>query len=164
MIKKEPEPLAPNPFKNSCPSREMLELIGGKWSILVLCHLQSTSCRTGELMRTLDGVSQKMLTQTLRELSSYGLVHRISHPEVPPRVEYSLTPLGESLAQVVRSLEAWIVANFDELQENQAAAPRSKSPPDTDLPRGATEAASQASAPGAALPRVSPGRGRAGRR
>lgn len=113
-------PLPPNPFAYDCPSREILALIGGKWSLLVLCHLQSTTCRTGEMMRALDGISQKMLTQTLRELASYGLLTRISHPEVPPRVEYYLTPLGESLATVVRTLEGWVVENYDTLLAKRA--------------------------------------------
>jgi DNA-binding HxlR family transcriptional regulator len=100
-----------DPFKNQCPSREILELVGGKWSLLLICQLQSGPARTGELMRSLDGVSQKMLTQTLRELETYGIILRTSYPEVPPRVEYHLTPLGKSLAVVVRNLENWVVSN-----------------------------------------------------
>lgn len=72
------------------------------------------------MMRALDGISQKMLTQTLRELASYGLLTRISHPEVPPRVEYCLTPLGESLAAVARTLEGWVVENYDTLLAKRA--------------------------------------------
>jgi DNA-binding HxlR family transcriptional regulator len=72
-------------------------------------------------MRSLDGVSQKMLTQTLRELETYGIILRTSYPEVPPRVEYHLTPLGKSLAVVVRNLENWVVSNYETLQDNRTS-------------------------------------------
>lgn len=108
-----------NPFNGQCPSRDILELVGGKWSLLLICQLQSGPARTGALMRSLDGVSQKMLTQTLRELEAYGIIVRTSYPEVPPRVEYDLTPLGRSLAVVVRNLENWVVSNYETLQDNR---------------------------------------------
>ena len=101
-----------NPYNLDCPSRELLDLIGGKWAILILCCLQQGSVRSGELKRSVGGISQKMLTQTLRELERNGLVHRVSHPEVPPRVEYSLTQLGVSLSEVARTLETWLVENY----------------------------------------------------
>lgn len=108
----------PNPLKYSCPSREILALIGGKWCLMVLCYLEGGPARTGELMRALEGVSQKMLTQTLRDMEAYGLLARTSYPEVPPRVEYSLTTLGASLATIVRELEGWVVANYDEIRDH----------------------------------------------
>jgi DNA-binding HxlR family transcriptional regulator len=101
-----------NPFNQSCPSQEILALIGAKWSMLVLCILSDGAVRTGELARRAGGISQKMLTQTLRELERHGIVHRHDHGTVPPRVEYSLTPLGESLSGLVRQIEKWVESNY----------------------------------------------------
>jgi len=101
----------------------MLELIGGKWAVLLLCSLQHGPLRTGSLKRSVDGISQKMLTQTLRELQEYGIVERVSYPEVPPRVEYRLTEIGLSLAGIVRQMEDWIVNNYEELQSFRESHP-----------------------------------------
>lgn len=101
-----------NPYNLDCPSRDVLDLIGGKWAILLLCCLQQGPVRTGELKRSVGGISQKMLTQTLRDLQTNGMVERISHHEVPPRVEYRLTPLGLSLSEVARAMEQWVVSNY----------------------------------------------------
>ena len=98
-----------NLFDLNCSSRDVLELIGGKWSMLLLCALYDCKTRTGQLKRKVQGISQKMLTQTLRELQQNGIVKRISYPEVPPRVEYELTELGYSLAELVVKMERWIV-------------------------------------------------------
>jgi DNA-binding HxlR family transcriptional regulator len=104
-----------NPFNSSCPSQEILALIGSKWSMLLLCILADGPVRNGELGRRAGGISQKMLTQTLRELERHGIVHREDYAEVPPRVEYSLTPLGRSLAQLVRGIEEWVEANYSRM-------------------------------------------------
>jgi DNA-binding HxlR family transcriptional regulator len=101
-----------NPFNETCPSQEILALIGGKWSMLLLCALRARPARTGELARRVGGISQKMLTQTLRELVRHGIVNRRDFGEIPPRVEYSLTPLGRSLASLVQEIEDWVVANY----------------------------------------------------
>lgn len=111
-----------NPYNLNCPSRDVLDLIGGKWAILILCCLQQGPVRTGALMRSVGGISQKMLTQTLRELQRNGMVERVSHPEVPPRVEYRLTDLGVSLSEVARGLEQWVVANYPAILEARAKA------------------------------------------
>ena len=96
-------------FDANCSSRDVLELIGSKWSMLLLCALYDSKTRTGQLKRKVQGISQKMLTQTLREMQQNGIVKRISYPEVPPRVEYELTELGYSLAGLVVRMEQWIV-------------------------------------------------------
>jgi len=111
-----------NLFDPNCPSRDVLELIGGKWSMLLLCALYDSKTRTGQLKRMIGGISQKMLTQTLREMQQTGLVRRISYPEVPPRVEYELTALGYSLAELVVKMEHWIVKHHPILLKARAAA------------------------------------------
>ncbi|MEO8065067.1 MAG: helix-turn-helix domain-containing protein [Pseudomonadota bacterium] len=106
-----PRPKA-NPFNASCPSQDILALIGSKWSMLLLCILKEGPVRTGELARRAGGISPKMLTQTLRELVRHGIVSRKDFGAVPPRVEYSLTPLGHSLSALVRQIEGWVEANY----------------------------------------------------
>jgi len=101
-----------NPFNESCPSQEILALIGGKWSMLLLCVLRDGPVRTGELARRVGGISQKMLTQTLRELARHGIVTRKDYGEIPPRVEYELTALGRSLSALVVEIENWVTANY----------------------------------------------------
>jgi len=104
-----------NVFNRDCPSQSILALIGSKWSMLILCSLRAGPRRTHELKRHLSGVSAKMLTQTLRELERHGIVHREDYGEVPPRVEYRLTPLGRSLAALVVDIEAWVTANYSRM-------------------------------------------------
>lgn len=104
-----------NPFNAMCPSQDILALIGSKWSMLLLCILGDGPVRSGELGRRAGGISQKMLTQTLRELERHGIVGRRDYGEVPPRVEYSLTPLGRSLAQLVRRIEEWVESNYSKM-------------------------------------------------
>ncbi|MCA3573656.1 MAG: helix-turn-helix transcriptional regulator [Aestuariivirga sp.] len=109
-----------NPYNLNCPSRDVLDLVGGKWAILILCCLQQGPVRTGILMRSVGGISQKMLTQTLREMEHNGMIERISHPEVPPRVEYRLTALGRSLSELARAMEQWVVANYPAIMAERA--------------------------------------------
>jgi DNA-binding HxlR family transcriptional regulator len=96
----------PDPLP-TCPTEAALAVIGGRWKVPILWTLHSDTHRFGELSRQMPGITQKMLTQQLRELESDGLIHRKVYPEVPPRVEYSLTPLGKSLEPVLRSLAGW---------------------------------------------------------
>lgn len=90
-----------------CPVEATLELIGGKWKGLILFHLLDGTHRFSELRRKLPSVTQRMLTKQLRELEQCGVIRRVVHAEVPPRVEYSLTPLGETLRPVVLALKEW---------------------------------------------------------
>jgi DNA-binding HxlR family transcriptional regulator len=109
------------PFRADCPSRDVLELIGSKWSMLIICLLRAGPIRTGSLMRAVSGISQKMLTQTLRGLERSGVITRISYPEVPPRVEYALTELGQTLAVLVVQTEEWVVKHYEQVLESQRA-------------------------------------------
>jgi DNA-binding HxlR family transcriptional regulator len=104
-----------NPYNAACPSQDILALIGAKWSMLLLCILKDGPVRSGELARRAGGISQKMLTQTLRELERHGIVHREDFGEVPPRVEYSLTTLGRSLSALVLQIERWVVSNYSRM-------------------------------------------------
>lgn len=108
-------------LEEACPSRAVLELVADKWALLLLPLLREGRRRNGELMRSIGGVSQKMLTQTLRELERNGLVRRIDYAEVPPRVEYELTDLGHSLAEVVRKLGTWAEQHMLDVQNARKA-------------------------------------------
>lgn len=99
--------IVPNVFDANCGSRRLLHLIADRWSVLVIYALADGPLRHAQLRRLLDGVSQKMLTQTLRALEADGLVAREVFPVVPPHVEYSLTDLGESLRPVLAALCEW---------------------------------------------------------
>jgi DNA-binding HxlR family transcriptional regulator len=90
-----------------CGIDAAMDVIGGKWKVLILWALHERPCRFGELRRELPGVTEKVLAAQLRELEADGVVHREAYDEVPPRVEYSLTPLGESLNNALAPLGAW---------------------------------------------------------
>ena len=91
----------------ACPVETTLALIGDKWKVLILRDLLPGTKRFGELKRSIGSVSQKVLTAQLRDMESKGLVHREVYPEVPPRVEYSLTHLGRSLAPILDAMRTW---------------------------------------------------------
>ena len=90
-----------------CPAETTLQVIGGRWKILILYHLFQDIQRFSELQRAIGGITQKVLTQQLREMERDGLVHREVYPQVPPKVEYSLTPVGESLKPVIAAMCEW---------------------------------------------------------
>lgn len=106
----------PDPYDPACPSRALIEAIGDKWTLLLLPTLAEGPKRNGELLRRVGGISQKMLTQTLRKLEALDLVHRDDYGEVPPKVEYRLTALGESLGTLIAGIDEWVVANFERTQ------------------------------------------------
>lgn len=112
--------LLPDPLNGQCPARELLDLVGDRWSLLVMLVVGNGLRRNGELKRAIGGISQKMLTQTLRLLEANGLVRRIDFGTVPPHVEYELTPLGGSLAEAMRPLHQWVEAYFAEVQAARA--------------------------------------------
>jgi len=95
------------PSPHHCPVETTLSVIGGKWKTVILYHLSEGTKRFGELRRAMPLVTQKMLTQQLRELEADGVIAREVFAEVPPRVEYSLTSLGESLGPVLREMCLW---------------------------------------------------------
>jgi DNA-binding HxlR family transcriptional regulator len=104
-----------NPCFKQCPSRRFIELIGDKWALLVLYALANGPRRNGQLMQVIEGISQKMLTQTIRRLESNGLVARHDFKTIPPRVEYSMTDLGISFCTVLKSLDGWLDEHVPEL-------------------------------------------------
>jgi DNA-binding HxlR family transcriptional regulator len=106
----------------NCHARDVLARVGDKWSVYVLHVLgDAKTLRFGELRNQVDGISQRMLTVTLRGLERDGMVARTVYPEVPPRVEYTLTPLGTTLRQLVRGLVAWSGAHLVEVDVARAA-------------------------------------------
>lgn len=94
-------------YKPRCPAECTLEVIGGSWKVPILWHLAKGTMRFSELRRALDRVTAKILAQQLRALEADGLVHRKVYPQVPPKVEYSLTPAGQSLMPVVAAMCRW---------------------------------------------------------
>ncbi|MEU7292051.1 helix-turn-helix domain-containing protein [Streptomyces exfoliatus] len=105
--------------REDCEVRQILDRVADKWSLLVIALLDRRVLRFTELKREIDGVSQRMLTVTLRQLERDGLVKRTVHPVVPPRVDYELTPLGGTLHTTIRSLVTWT-----ERHQNEIAAAR----------------------------------------
>lgn len=105
----------------ACPFvREVLTRVGDKWSVLVIVLLGDGSKRFSQLKRTIDGISQRMLTLTLRGLERDGLVTRTVFPTVPPSVDYALTPLGKTLLKTVTELANWASANRQEIERSRA--------------------------------------------
>jgi len=109
--------IKPNVLDSHCPTRQALDLIADKWTTLVIYLLAGGTTRYSELHRAVDGISQKMLTQTLRELERNGLVHRKVYPEVPPHTEYTLTALGQTLIEPLSALCAWSERHMPELEK-----------------------------------------------
>jgi DNA-binding HxlR family transcriptional regulator len=108
-----------NPYQRDCPSRRLLDRIGDRWTVLIVGALDTGPRRFTEIATEVDGISQKMLTQTLRSLERDGFVERTAYPVVPPHVEYELTPLGRSLQDPLRALERWAVDNMDAVAARQ---------------------------------------------
>jgi DNA-binding HxlR family transcriptional regulator len=104
----------------NCPAEITLGVISGRWKFLILWHLFQGTKRFSELLRGIDGITQKMLTQKLREMERDDVIHRRVYPQVPPKVEYSLTPLGQSLKSVLDSMCEWGIKHRDrKLQQRE---------------------------------------------
>jgi DNA-binding HxlR family transcriptional regulator len=110
-------------FLADCPARLAVELIADKWTVVVLYGLSQGPVRHGELLELIGDISRKMLTQTLRRLEAHGLVRRHAYAEVPPRVEYELTPLGATLIDPIHMLTEWARANGDAVIDALDAGP-----------------------------------------
>jgi DNA-binding HxlR family transcriptional regulator len=108
-----------NPYDRGCPSRKLLDRIGDRWTVLVVGTLGEGPRRFSEIQAAVDGVSQKMLTQTLRALERDGLVERTVFAQVPPRVDYELTPTGTSLLEPLRALTVWATEHMTDVSDAQ---------------------------------------------
>jgi DNA-binding HxlR family transcriptional regulator len=108
------------PHDRLCHARQILDRVGDKWSISVIYTLGAETKRFTELLRAIDGISQRMLTSTLRALERDGIVERTVHPVVPPRVDYRLTELGLTLSGTVCALMRWAVDHAAEIDEARA--------------------------------------------
>ena len=108
-----------DPYQRDCPSRRLLDRIGDRWTVLIVGALDTRAMRFTEIATEVEGISQKMLTQTLRSLERDGFVTRSAYPVVPPHVEYELTDLGRSLQNPLRALERWAIENMDTVVSRQ---------------------------------------------
>ncbi|MEV6325484.1 helix-turn-helix domain-containing protein [Nocardia sp. NPDC051787] len=102
--------------------RQILDRVGDKWSMLIIAVLQDGALRYTDLQRQIPGISQRMLTHTLRHLLQDGLITRTAYAEVPPRVEYTLAPLGQGLNDIVKQLIGWAADHHDEIRTNRSRA------------------------------------------
>ncbi|MFD5117549.1 winged helix-turn-helix transcriptional regulator [Streptomyces sp. NPDC058391] len=107
--------------REDCEVRQILDRVADKWSLLVIALLELRKLRFTELRREIDGISQRMLTVTVRQLERDGLVERTVYPVVPPRVEYELTPLGRTLHTTIRALVTWTEEHQSEIAAARAA-------------------------------------------
>lgn len=105
-----------NVFSSKCPTRQVLDRIAEKWTVLIIRRLSDGTMRFAELRRAVDGISQKVLTNTLRGLERDGIVTRRVYASVPPKVEYSLTELGKSLSELMAGVCEWAEANIERVQ------------------------------------------------
>ena len=106
-------------YASACPTRQVLDRIGDKWTALIVGLLEDGPKRFSTLQRSIGGISQKMLAQTLRSLERAGLVNRTLYPQVPPRVEYTLTPLGETLCAPIAAIRSWAEEHIDQVTAAQ---------------------------------------------
>src|SRR5437588_9665210 len=110
---------AANAYSADCPTRQILDRVGDKWAVLILLLVRDKPMRFNALRRAIEGISQKMLSQVLKSLERDGLVRRRATPTVPVTVEYSITPLGATLAAAVDPLREWAEGNLKEVLASQ---------------------------------------------
>jgi DNA-binding HxlR family transcriptional regulator len=115
------EPLGPASELSPCRAREVLQRVGDKWSMYVIDLLGQGTMRFSELHRSIDGITARMLTVTLRGLERDGVVTRTIHPVIPPRVEYDLTPMGQTLLNAIGQLVTWADSHLSEISAAQVA-------------------------------------------
>ncbi|NIK69372.1 helix-turn-helix domain-containing protein [Paenibacillus sp. BK720] len=115
--------------ESPCHYRRALEIVSSQWTVLVFYELESGKRRYSDLKKRVEGVAQKMLTQTMRQLERDGLVVRYVHPTVPPTVEYELTPLGQTLIGPMRILHQWTDAHYDSVLRARKAFDAINRPP-----------------------------------
>lgn len=121
--------LVGNPYQQDCPTRRILDRIGDKWTVLIVGALGDDAVRFSELRRRIEGISQKMLTQTLRSLEEDGLVSRTVTAQVPIKVEYALTDVGQSLRAPLKALEEWSIEHLGNVLDARTAHQEAGSPP-----------------------------------
>lgn len=109
-----------NPYLSTCPTRQVLDCVADKWAVLILGLLRQGPQRFGQLRQRIEGISQKMLTQTLRSLERDGIVNRKVFASSPPKVEYALTPLGDSLASTLDLLRLWAEIHIEDVLRHRA--------------------------------------------
>lgn len=102
-------------YNDECPTRQALDRIADKWSVLIIGMLEDKPKRFSDLQRAIGGISQKMLTQTLRTLERDGLIKRTVYAQVPPRVDYELTPLGRTLIEPIRAIRVWAESHIKQV-------------------------------------------------
>ena len=122
-LPKDPDNINGNVFHNDCPARFLLSKIAGKWSLLIIDALDGPPKRNSELLRHIEGISQKMLTQTLKELEEMRIVYRHDMKTVPPHVEYELTILGKDLREKICALDRWVESNMLDLIAEHSSIP-----------------------------------------
>jgi DNA-binding HxlR family transcriptional regulator len=115
------EPSGPAGEPSACRAREVLQRVGDKWSVYVIGLLGQGTKRFSELHRSIDGITARMLTVTLRGLERDGIVTRTIHPVIPPRVDYTLTPMGQTLLDTIDRLVTWTDSHLSEIQAARAA-------------------------------------------
>jgi len=115
-----PGPCSRIPIEHAPVVRQILDQVGDKWTLMVIATLRGGVMRYTELLRAIPGISQRMLSRTLAQLHHDGLITRTAYAEVPPRVEYALAPLGDSLHAIVVSLIDWAITHHDEIRQHRA--------------------------------------------
>ncbi|MEV0622261.1 helix-turn-helix domain-containing protein [Nonomuraea sp. NPDC050404] len=115
-----------DPYDADCTTRRILDRIGDRWTVLIVGVLGEGDARFSELRRRIEGVSKKMLTQTLRGLERDGIVRRTVYPDVPVRVEYALTEAGRTLLEPLRALQEWSIEHLSDVSASQEAYDRAE--------------------------------------
>lgn len=115
------EPPGSTTEPSACRAREVLQRVGDKWSVYVIDLLGHGTKRFGELHRSIDGITARMLTVTLRGLERDGILTRTIHPVIPPRVDYTLTPMGQTLLDTINSLVTWTDSHLPEIEAARAS-------------------------------------------